>query len=295
MQSVMRTLTLTYRIITPLVMAGMERDSAELRAASIKGTLRWWYRFYKASHCKDLDELRKNEFSIFGSTESASCFSLRIISEPQYSDDAYLCMNDRREEKQGGALKNYSKITRRSFSPGQQFILRLNFFSIHEDKLSEVKTALIMLSFFGGIGARWRRGFGSIMIEQDNNRLEEQSLDRLAQNIRNRLRSIIGGFKDLNGFMNLGNTELFLIKHKNGFWNKWCEAMNHLRDNFYRELKKTLGVRYIAVRGPIRGSREVSPLIIQIKQVHNGDYFGVVLVWKNWDRYKYFALLQRYL
>ncbi len=40
---------------------------------------------------------------------------------------------------------------------------------------------------------------------------------------------------------------------------------------------------------PSSGEREFFPLIIQIKKMADSiDYFGLVLVWERWDRFKDF-------
>ena len=49
-------------------MAGFNKNKVELRSSSIKGMLRWWFRFYKSSFL-NVDKLRKFENEVFGSTE----------------------------------------------------------------------------------------------------------------------------------------------------------------------------------------------------------------------------------
>ncbi len=265
----MREKNYNFFIITPLIMSGSDKNKVELRTPSIKGMLRWWFRFYKSSFL-NVDELRKFESEIFGSTENSSLFYMRLLEEPQGKEDAYLCMND----------KSRSSIRRNSFSPSQSFELSFKFFP-HFKYQDEIENSLMLLSLFGGIGARWRRGFGSVQIE--NSKLKSNTLENLSNEVTEKIKNLKGNNKPDN-FLSISNTKIYLIKPKDKFWTSWDSAMDDLRVNFYRELKRSLGVAKIACK-PSSGNREVSPLIIQIKKV-NDNYFGVILVWEGWNRFR---------
>ena len=77
----MKKITFEIETITPMFLAGAEQGKAELRAASIKGVLRFWWRALQVE--PDINELRQKEAGIFGSSEEGvggSSFSLRIIT-----------------------------------------------------------------------------------------------------------------------------------------------------------------------------------------------------------------------
>ena len=59
-------------------MAGFNKNKVELRSSSIKGMLRWWFRFYKSSFL-NVDKLRKFENEVFGSTENGCLFYMRMV------------------------------------------------------------------------------------------------------------------------------------------------------------------------------------------------------------------------
>jgi CRISPR-associated protein Cmr1 len=147
----------------------------------------------------------------------------------------------------------------------------------------------MLLSLFGGIGARWRRGFGSVQIEDFS--YKGKNLEELANELKNKIKDLkeiqVKDNEKLNCFMNITNTKIYLIKPKNDFWNSWESAMNDLRDNFYRKMKNQLKMKKIAYK-PSNGEREVSPVIIQIKKTKNNNYFGVVLVYEKWSEFKNF-------
>jgi len=266
-----------FSIITPIVMAGANKDMVELRTQSIKGILRWWFRFYKSSFL-GMEELRKVESDVFGSTENAALFSMQLVNEPTQAYDTYLCMNDRRKRGEKNAAKNYNAIKRRAYSPPHTFQLDFRSFP-HFKYNEELENSLMLLSLFGGIGARWRRGFGSVQIENENFSFNGENLEKMAADIKSKIKKLKGNLKQ-NNFINILNTKIYLIKPKNNFFNSWDLAMDDLRDNFYRKLKKNLGVDKIAYK-PRYGERAVSPLIIQIKKIGN-NYFGVILVWDGW-------------
>ncbi|MCM8809922.1 MAG: type III-B CRISPR module RAMP protein Cmr1 [Candidatus Omnitrophica bacterium] len=265
-----------FSIITPLIMAGADRNEVELREASLKGILRWWFRFYKGASLK-LQELKEKEGEIWGSQELASRIKILIKKEKFAHKNhlAYLCMNDK-----GGKKIN---IKRKAFNEGQDFEVNFEILdpSDTNNVAKELRNTLFFLSNFGGLGARWRRGFGSVMVE--GFKILGNDLEEIAQNLEQELNNFqdFRNEKNEQSFMNLSNTSIYLVSPKSKLWDTWVKAMDELRDNLYRELKKRLSISAIAIGKP----RKVSPLIIQIKKT-NGGYYGVILIWKNWNLYE---------
>ncbi len=276
----MSKITLSFEIITPLIMSGADRDEVELREQSLKGILRWWFRFYKGAEL-DLKELKEKESEIWGSQEVASKIKITIknkkLSSKKNGKDyyAYLCMNDDRGDR-------YSRIKRRAFHENQKFNIDFYFLPPFNEKLrKELETTLFFLSNLGGLGARWRRGFGSVVI--DGYHIDGKNLEEIKNNLNNRLKSFSISSSNRD-FMNLSNTSIYLLspKQKESFWYSWKEAINKLRDDFYRKLKRQLGVNRIGIGSP----RAVSPLIIQIKRNKANLYYGVILIWQKWELYE---------
>ncbi len=267
----------TFCILTPIIMGGANRN-LEFRIPSIKGILRWWFRFYYAGMVDDLGKLKEKEGEIFGSTERACQFYI----SPEGRTDAYLRMND-----------NSKPIKRPAYPPNQEFVLLFKSPFIYDNWSQDLETSLKFLSLFGGLGARWRRGFGSVEVK--GFKWEGEDLDSLGDFAKN----IISNYKckynlSQQNFMNITNTVVYIVKPKNGFWRNWEVAMNGLRDNFYREIKKFLNVRSISYKPP-KGQRDVSPVIIQIKRADNNKYFGVVLVYNGWKGFNSFKNALRHL
>ncbi|AAC06663.1 type III-B CRISPR module RAMP protein Cmr1 [Aquifex aeolicus] len=265
--------TLTFEIITPVVMAGTYKDEPELRIPSIKGMLRWWFRFFYASHNQSIDKLREHENEIFGSTEKACQFYMHL-KYSQKLTDAYLAMNKR--------YGRYNNIKRKALEKNDTF--RIDFiYSPFFTYKKELNTTLQLLSFLGGIGARWRRGFGSIQLKNGE---DYKSFDKLKEKIEKVLKG--KGEYHHDGFININNVDIYLVKPKrDNFWIDSLGAMNNLRKKVYKEFKSETNIKAIACK-PKGGSRAVSPLIIQIKKFSEGKFYGILIVYNEWDKYEEF-------
>ena len=256
-----------FELITPLIMTGAKKDKIEFRTQSIIGILRWWFRFYKACEVKDLKKLKEVEEETWGSQKKAKKFWMRIEKYPR---ETYLRVSD--------GTKGKRIIKRLAFKP-ENNTFSLSFKYVENfDKGSEVEKTIKFLSFFGGLGARWRRGFSSVMWTEAL--FSGGNLDEIIDEIKkilelNTFRFVNNNDNNFDRFMNLRNTSIYLINPKNKFWNSWTDAMDSLRDKFYRPLKKMLGIKF----------GRTSPLVIQIKKSGDNNYFGVLLLWKLWKRF----------
>ena len=263
------------KLITPLIMAGSNPKEPEIRTQAIKGVIRWWYRFWKVLEIRNLKELKRVENSIFGSTDIASKIKLGISKKEDEPWRAVITLK-REEEEECYLRMNDKPYTRKGFKAGISFLLKISFGT--ENAIEEVERTLAFISSFGGLGARWRRGFGSVEIYKNGVPLNFD-LDNI------KVRGI--SHKDLKTFPNLGSVNFWEIWPSQGDWTNWRDAMNSIRDKFYRPLKKLLGLRGIGSAN----SRCASPLIISIKEKEN-RFYGVVLVhryveaWEKSDHYQ---------
>jgi len=188
----MKTISYKFSIITPLIISGVDKDRVELRTQSVKGILRWWFRFYKSSFL-NVNDLRNFENEVFGSTENSASFYMRVINEPLIF----------------------------KFLP-------------HFQHQKELENSIMLLSLFGGIGARWRRGFGGVQATKLE--LKSDELENLSKEINEKIKNLKGNDNKPDDFMSISNTKIYLMKPENKFWNSWESAMDDLRDNFYRKL-----------------------------------------------------------
>lgn len=178
----MEKLTVTLKTVTPLFLGGAEpNERAELRAPSIKGAMRFWYRAIDADYVK-------NEPKIFGSTdEGQGGFFLRTgkdIKEPQEWNpthydkltikhpnyDANKGHNEKTWQLNGIKYLSYSlKLgdKKPKFIPTDKdikllFTLRPN---AHPDCKKALLSSLWLLGHIGGLGSRSRRGFGTVALQ----------------------------------------------------------------------------------------------------------------------------------
>ncbi len=79
----MEKMILTIEVVTPAFLSGANQKTVEIRAASVRGELRWWWR---ALHTDlNLNELRRREAGLFGSTETATKSPVRVRVETEGS------------------------------------------------------------------------------------------------------------------------------------------------------------------------------------------------------------------
>lgn len=141
----MKNITFTCETITPLFMFGADGVTPELRAPSIKGVLRFWWR---AMHAHlDLETLKKTESDIFGSTAQKSRFSIRIVENAPLQ----ILLPHR-----------INRFFKKAIESHQRFEL---IFNCANSNIAELIQHLFPLCcVLSGFGARSRRGFGSLKI-----------------------------------------------------------------------------------------------------------------------------------
>lgn len=177
--------TRTYRFLTYVMGGGVQvkehlklpDDVTPVRAASIRGQLRFWWRACNPSGCTTIDELRQREGKIWGATSQTSQVVVEVLDQPGvpmpvkvYRDNnhgrfglapgmkaiAYgaFPLQPKREAQEHGArpgvLYDYGS---------KNFKVR---FSYPKELRSDVEAALWAWETFGGLGARTRRGFGAV-------------------------------------------------------------------------------------------------------------------------------------
>lgn len=178
----MKKVTFGIETITPMFLSGADQSKTELRAASIKGLLRFWWRALQAE--SDLNELRKKEARIFGSSDEGiggSTFSTRVttISDLKPTKDKFPSNPQYLVEVEGKTFRinileylaygTYENIpgqgnvfTRKYYPAQTRFDIVLNFRD--EAWMREVVKTLYIWCIFGGVGSRSRNGLGSLNV-----------------------------------------------------------------------------------------------------------------------------------
>ena len=157
----------TYRVVTPMFCGGANPNHAELRVPSFKGALRFWWRALAWSRLNgELQTIRDQEDRLFGSAgEGQSAASVAMESD-DYRSGAGKALRI----GPGARYLGYGIVAaadgRGFLYPGFKFTVRMRIREPHPQiELQSLKEALIALGLFGGMGARSRRGFGSVAID----------------------------------------------------------------------------------------------------------------------------------
>jgi len=159
--------------VTPLFLGGADpRGEPELRAASIRGALRFWLRALLGGVIgdRDLDALRKAESAVFGSTDAGA--SPVLVRIRNLSGGAPTPFSAIASGRQGltylffAAMGTQNKPERKAIPAGSSFELELRPRAGAQDRntLPKVYAALWLLTHLGGLGARSRRGAGSLQV-----------------------------------------------------------------------------------------------------------------------------------
>jgi CRISPR-associated protein Cmr1 len=162
--------TYEIRLVTPAFLAGADQQAPELRAPSIRGCLRWWFRLAERGAGTDLPDIRKKESELFGSMDTGQRLILRVrpdgplkIERPSYRDlpfdHQYLWFPLRPERESS------QPITRPALAAGTSFKLEAIIppsIQNGEQVLRQLDDLVAQWVLFGSIGMRGRRCAGSV-------------------------------------------------------------------------------------------------------------------------------------
>lgn len=301
----MQEIKIECEVITPMFLSGADGKTAELRPPSIKGAMRFWWRAIKG--LDDINELRKQESEIFGSSDEncgKSKFSIRIeVEQETKKNNLRNYCNDFINQYQGIAFLLYSTFTQRNrekeyYDIGTKF--KVIFTANHEEVLKKVAATFWLTVYLGGIGTRARRGGGCIKIsrvEPENQFIDfipqasnsDELANWLIQNFK-KVDELINGQNNRNSFIfSYSNLSFCRFVISNEGKNNWKDALNEIgkiykgfRDAHRQDVFET-GAFGFPIRhrnGEILGSknynRRSSPLIIKVLCSQNNFYWFVL-------------------
>ncbi len=177
----MKSITFTCEVVTPMFLAGADGSTPELRAPSIKGALRFWWRALNGD--KDIKELRKQEAEIFGGTDEKVGRSKVIIQSSHYKIEPLpekplphhtgdrncpACNNDNVCKK---GFPNESIPISYKFDIKLSLSQEILLSDSQKFDLDKLESIFILACLLGGLGRRSRRGFGSVKIIKKNSSL----------------------------------------------------------------------------------------------------------------------------
>ncbi|HXF06620.1 MAG TPA: type III-B CRISPR module RAMP protein Cmr1 [Blastocatellia bacterium] len=176
----MKKVSVTLETVTPLFLSGNDQNAVELRAASIRGHLRYWYRALLGGlGVTRPDTLHELESQVFGKEERGSPVLVRIkdirwaggrIKQNSELDLGY--DRAKRETRHpgmtyllystqlGGNERPYADV-------GTTFTLELSSFNKEADSVLKLAAcALWCWTLFAGFGTRARRGGGDVQVKE---------------------------------------------------------------------------------------------------------------------------------
>lgn len=182
----------TLELVTPAFLAGanQQAEDCELRPATLRGQLRWWWRTMHAGYL-DVATLRQLEGAIWGDTKTGAAISLHLgpmkPAGTSTNPKAFRKNNHRGATSQGLFYVSYGmdeppKASRFYLEAGRKWELTIlargysppkDLKQDGKDKrppwtldapliLAQAKAALALLCRYGGVGSKSRKGFGSL-------------------------------------------------------------------------------------------------------------------------------------
>jgi len=195
----MKTITATYRIITPMFIGDAEQKATDLRPPSIKGALRFWWRALNWKNVDSLKDLHEKESQLFGSAATDNdgggqgCFLLQVSQQPKINPDDTWPNN----ANNGSGYMGYGLMESGNLEKGNvekhrdaikeienEFAISLTFKPKTSDAdIEAIKETLEVWGLFGGLGSRVRNGFGSVSLLSLDNTNYDDSLDEYCNKI----------------------------------------------------------------------------------------------------------------
>lgn len=304
----MKQLILRIESITPLFLAGEDQTSAELRAPSFRGLLRYWFRAMMGGVMgdDDLSELRDEvEGGVFGDTKRASRLMVRVRgdveSQPFQSSRPglqYLFFSMLMQDRACFPAGTHFRVTVQNrggagFTPEQVMAAGVG--------------SLWLLVHLGGLGSRARRGGGNLKVSDAKTigisleselgslvealLIREGSLSELKSHLEGGLRKVKAQFGGLTRHRaEPSERPDFTIVHPKSFelhlldktWGSCEDALDEV-GKFYRDFRRRRPLSEKRAFGlPLlpryRDERLASPLTFRVLPLVNEAYAVVVSV-----------------
>lgn len=235
----MQTIELTLQFNTPVFARGGS-DGFEITPQSIKGIMRFWYRALLPNvidihRCgedtKPYCGMKRAEELLFGSTTQRSLFDVEVETRGMKQDYGTWVINPKGKpvftpkESATASGANYAaygmspskkgEMIRKYLTPGSQAILTFVFRkkSLTEEMRDFFLHLWGVISMFGGIGAKSRKGYGSfdIITVKVNGEVYDYSLVRtlFPKDLQDVLDIVSTSMSDLLGQLDTNNAILF--------------------------------------------------------------------------------------
>ncbi len=160
-----------YQIVSQMMLGGCNgKNDNIIRPASFKGVLRFWWRALNWPKYPELSQLHEKECRLFGGVSDSGgqgVFLFSIISQSlERGENASKITEKGLQYLLVGVNGEMNSPDRSTIKAGGYF--NVEFFckpGVTEEDKNSLKDALLALGLFGGLGAKSRKGFGSLAIE----------------------------------------------------------------------------------------------------------------------------------
>lgn len=296
----MGRIAINCKFITPAFIYGANNE-LELRAPSIKGLMRFWWR--AVNEFSSIEEMRNRESEIFGGKlivngkEKFVKAKVQILTKLIKNTDLESNRSSSYKYKHYDGIKYlfYSVKGKKIFHEGIQFQVIFKFKDEDKQYVKEYLKGFNALQLFMGIGGRSRRGGGNFIVEEIADIFgisEEEILTNLY--VEKNSNDIVDAYKKLFKYNNSTcelsysniineSAKVYLLT----FNNKSLRPNNfNFEDNFNKVAKKYKDYRRKNTFNKCN-NRGASPLIIKI--VKDGEECKILLVKLSGERIKYYG------
>lgn len=312
----MQEVTFNVETITPLFLAGADQGTAELRAPSFRGAMRYWFRALvggmAGTDANGLKEVIKTEADVFGATDQGSSVrvkvseasrkpeqftertNIQVRGEWKATGKGYLLWSMVRS---GNPARGNVKPARWYFPRGTQFQLTLSARDITEhNDFNEAIASFWLFTQLGGLGSRSRRCGGSLAITKVTGNTPDLpfSTPETTQALKQQIEQ---GIKLARTFLHIqphkltdpqfdvlssGNCRIWILQDNQLSWKSPDEAMRIIGEGL-QEYRSTIPLQQRQVFGlPLKGinGRRSSPLHLRVIKLQQEKYVGIATLFK---------------
>ena len=168
-----RTIEVKYQVTTPLFCEGVRGSAPQVRLSSFKGVLRFWWRALAWSrYRRDLKTISDLEGAVFGSSTGGQSRLLMTMDPQNEPPESYPIGTPLLGRGfQGlpyvgyGVLDNQCRTTRPCLGAPFEFTVRMRGRGLTGEQIESLNRALIAMGTLGSMGAKSRKGFGSLNLQ----------------------------------------------------------------------------------------------------------------------------------
>lgn len=303
--------------ITPLFLAGADQETAELRAPSFRGVMRYWLRVLVGggvgTNANGLENVRKKETEVFGATDRGSAVAINIsgiageakkFDEPisrrvggqwQATGKGYLLWT---MAESGRADRGNFKPARWYFAPGTNFQLALSARSPEDTKLKEGIATFWLLTQLGSIGSRSHRCAGSLGVRTVTNNITNlqfvtpNNVEELQRQLQTGIELARTSF-DIQrttiqnaafDVLSSGTCKIKILYDPRQPWPNYEAAMRAIGESLQSYRGSVHPLQRRAIFGlPLRdvsNNRRTSPLLLRVTKLQNGRHVCIATLFK---------------